>query len=129
MALTHHELCILKEYMWDLVEQARQEAQNPVAQRYTKKHYTADEALLELLALLDDRVESEGVQLGLSDQFSHQMWGHYQHAREDIGNSTWLITNMHDTPLPKSRIREITYQAFLEYIKSDPQSQPSTSGC
>ena len=123
MTFTNHELSILKEYMQDLIDQARQETLGQVMRTYARKTYTGDEALLDLLALLDDRVESEGAQLGLSEQFLHRMWNHYRHARDRVGTEAWLIANIDQTPLPKARIREITYRAFLDYLRSEPGPQ------
>lgn len=117
MRLTHHELIVLKEYMQDLVEQARQEALGNTVARYHQKAYTDDDALLDLLAILDDRVESEGVQLGLSEGFPHQMWKICQEAREHIKNTVWLFSNLAEQAATKAQVRETAYRALIQFIE------------
>jgi len=72
--MTGHEIGLLKEYMQDLVEQARQESATLQTAGYKEQDYSPDQALMDLLAILDDRLESEGVQVGLSEEFRHRMW-------------------------------------------------------
>jgi hypothetical protein len=116
MPLSSHELSILRDYMDDLVVQARQEAMEPSSQRYAAARYTADQALLDLLALLDDRIESEGAQLGLSGEFPHRLWALYDQARTAVGDDLWLRASFDETPWPKARVREAAYRGFLEYL-------------
>jgi hypothetical protein len=54
MRLTGHVIGMLKEYMWDLVEQAKQEEQHN-SFGYKTTPYRADQAISDLLAILDDR--------------------------------------------------------------------------
>ena len=65
---------LLKEYMHDLVEQAKQEEETTQAFGYSSPPYRTDQAISDFLAILDDRIESEGVQVGLPVEFLHQMW-------------------------------------------------------
>ena len=59
-----HVIGLLKEYMQDLVDQAAQEARAQEQFGFTTAPYRPDQAISDLLALLDDRIESEGVQVG-----------------------------------------------------------------
>jgi hypothetical protein len=115
MRLTPHEIIVLKEYMEDLVEQARQETLGQVS-KYSQKPYTYEDALMDLLAILDDRVESEGAQMGLADGFPHQMWELCNEVREDVRNAVWLSSNLDPVPPTKVKIREKAYRVLLEYI-------------
>ncbi len=72
--LSGHVIGLLKEYMQDLVEQAGQEASAQERFGFTATAYRPDHAISDLLALLDDRIESEGMQVGLPDGFLHEMW-------------------------------------------------------
>ncbi len=116
MRLTGHEIGVLKGYMQDLVEQARQETLGHVSLKYSQKGYTHDDAIMDLLAILDDRVESEGVQIGLSEDFPHQMWGICNEARDRIRDTVWLSSNL-GAPSTKIEVREMAYRALLEYIE------------
>ncbi|MGH7273678.1 MAG: hypothetical protein ACREIQ_04390 [Nitrospiria bacterium] len=116
MRLTHHETVVLKEYMQDLIEQARQETLGHTSAKYLQKSYTYDDALMDLLAILDDRVESEGAQMGLSDGFPHQMWDICNEAREQARNAVWFSSNLGQTPLTKIQVRETVYQVLLKYM-------------
>ena len=60
MHFSGHQIGLLKEYMRDLVEQARQDAQAEEAFGFAAPSYRPDQALADLLAILDDRIESEG---------------------------------------------------------------------
>ena len=74
MLLSGHVIGVLKEYMKDLVEQAAQDAMAQAQFGFSTPPYRPDQALSDLLALLDDRIESEGIQVGLPDGFLHDMW-------------------------------------------------------
>ena len=63
---------LLKEYMHDLVEQAKQEEAAHASFGFASQPYRADQAISDLLAILDDRIESEGVQVGLPVEFLHR---------------------------------------------------------
>ena len=69
-----HDIGLLKEYMRDLVEQATQEQHSQEQFGFTPLPYRPDQAFSDLLALLDDRIESEGIQVGLPECFLHDMW-------------------------------------------------------
>ena len=117
MRLTGHEIGVLKGYMQDLVEQARQETLEHFSWRYPQKGYTHDDAIMDLLAILDDRVESEGLQVGLSEGFPHQMWGICDEARDHIRDMVWLSSNL-GAPSTKVEVRETAYRALLEFIEA-----------
>jgi hypothetical protein len=123
MIISPHELGILKEYIQDLLHQAKQEALVYQASKYTPGAYGSDEALMDLLAILDDRVESEGVEIGLSENFPHRMWTICQQARDHIRNEVWLRSNLRQIPCTKGEIREMTYHALLEYIESGSKKE------
>nr|MBI3612366.1 hypothetical protein [Nitrospirota bacterium] len=118
MRLTGHLVGLLKAYMGDLVEQARQEAQAHEAFGFTQAPYRPDQALSDLLAILDDRSESEGVHVGLPEEFLHQMWTVCNEAHAQIREQAWLESGIAQGAASKARTREMTYQALLAYIET-----------
>ena len=120
MRLSGHIIGLLKEYMQDLVEQARQESQAQQAFGFAAPPYQPDHAIADLLAILDDRIESEGVQVGLPIDLLHEMWRRCNEGRAQIAERVWLERNL-DAPGPsKARIRELTYASVIEYLESEP---------
>jgi len=117
MRLTGHVIGLLKEYMRDLVEQARQEAEAQRSFGFTPAPYRPDHAISDLLAILDDRIESEGLQVGLPDGFLHQMWKLCEEARPRIEEALWLQSNLSDATPTKVLTRERTYRALIEFIE------------
>ena len=117
MALSGHVVGLLKEYMLDLVEQAKQEAEAHASFGFSATPYRPDQALSDLLAILDDRIESEGMQVGLPEGFLHQMWGLCNDARGQVTEQVWLDVNGSDLPSSKARVRELTYRALLTIIE------------
>ena len=117
MALSGHVVGLLKEYMLDLVEQAKQETLAQERFGFTVTPYRPDQALSDLLAILDDRIESEGMQVGLPEGFLHQMWGLCNDARGQVTEQVWLDVNGSDLPSSKARVRELTYRALLTIIE------------
>ena len=115
-----HVIGLLKEYMRDLVEQATQEALSEQQFGFASHPYRPDEAISDLLALLDDRIESEGVQVGLPNSFLHDMWSLCNEASAPVAHHVWLETNLNDQPTSKVRTRELTYRALLKFIESPP---------
>jgi hypothetical protein len=117
MALSGHVVGLLKEYMRDLVEQAKQETAAHASFGFSATPYRTDHALSDLLAILDDRIESEGMQVGLPNEFLHQMWGLCNDARAQVAERVWLDMNSSDQPASKARIRELTYRALLAILE------------
>ena len=117
MRLTGHVIGLLKEYMRDLVEQARQETEAQRSFGFTAAPYRPDHAISDLLAILDDRIESEGLQVGLPDGFLHQMWKLCEEARPHVEEAVWLQSNLSDATPSKALTREHTYRALMEYIE------------
>ncbi len=115
-----HVIGLLKEYMRDLVEQATQEARSQQQFGFASLPYRPDEAISDLLALLEDRIESEGVQVGLPEPFLHEMWSLCNEASAPISHRVWLEANLNNQPLGKVRTRELTYRALLDFIESYP---------
>jgi len=111
-----HVMGLLKEYMHDLVEQATQEAQAHESFGFSASPYRPDQAISDLLAILDDRLESEGVQVGLPDDFLHRMWMLCREAEDSVRDRVWLDSSMAGNS-SKSRIRELTYRALLDYLE------------
>ena len=122
MRLTGHVIGLLKEYMRDLVEQARQEAQAQRSFGFTPTPYRPDQAISDLMAILDDRIESEGVQVGLPDGFLHHMWTLCNEAQSAIKDRVWLELSVAGPAPSKARTRELTYQALIEYIEAQADS-------
>jgi hypothetical protein len=120
MALSGHVTGLLKEYMRDLVVQAEQETAAHTSFGFSVPSYRPDQALSDLLALLDDRIESEGMQVGLPDGFLHQMWGLCNDARTQVAERVWLEINSSDQPSSKARVRELTYRALIAILDSPP---------
>ena len=119
MRYSGHIIGLLKTYMHDLVEQAVQEAATHETFGFAQLPYRPDQAISDLLALLDDRVESEGVQVGLSYEFLHQIWVLCNRAQEPIAERVWMETNIDSITKSKITIRELTYQALIEYMETE----------
>jgi len=117
MQLTGHVIGLLKEYMRDLVEQAEQEAQAHASFGFADAPYRSDQALSDLLAILDDRLESEGVQVGLPPDLLHEMWTLCNEAQPWITERVWLELNVGDQPANKARVRALTYRALMGYLE------------
>jgi hypothetical protein len=121
MKLSGHVIGLLKEYMRDLVEQASQEAHTQQSFGFTPAPYRPDQAISDLLAILDDRIESEGVQVGLPEGFLHAMWKVCNEAQAHILDQVWMESNAVATPtkaITKATIRQLTYQALIDYLET-----------
>lgn len=118
IVFSSHVIGLLKEYMQDLVDQATQEQRYEEQFGFTPLPYRPDQAFSDLLALLDDRIESEGIQVGLPECFLHDMWTLCNEAVEPISNRIWLAANLDGRTMTKARMRELTYQALIEFIES-----------
>jgi len=117
MAWSGHVIGLLKEYMHDLVEQARQESDAEAAFGFAPVPYRSDQALSDLLAILDDRIESEGMQVGLPADFLHDMWTQCNEGRSWVSQRVWLELNSSDLTQSKARIRELTYRALVDFLE------------
>lgn len=113
-----HIIGLLKEYMRDLVDQATQEQHSQEQFGFTPLSYRPDQAVSDLLALLDDRIESEGLQVGLPEYVLHDMWSLCNEVVEPITHRVWLEENLDGRSMTKAQIRELTYQALIEFIES-----------
>ena len=122
MALSGHVVGLLKEYMRDLVVQAEQEAAAHEACGFSKASYQPDQAIADLLAILDDRIESEGMQVGLPQDFLHEMWILCNEARVQVSDQVWLDSNVSSRPASKARVRELTYRALIEFLEDKDRS-------
>ena len=120
MRLSGHIIGLLKEYMQDLVEQARQESQAQQAFGFSAPPYQPDHAIADLLAILDDRIESEGVQVGLPVELLHEMWRRCNEGRAQITERVWLESNLDAPGASKARIRELTYASLIDYLENKP---------
>ncbi len=120
MRLTGHLIGLLKEYMRDLVEQARQESKAQQSFGFTPAPYRPDQAISDLLAILDDRIETEGVQVGLPEGFLHHMWTLCNEAQAHVKDRVWLESNEGGQAMSKASTRELTYRALIEYIETQP---------
>ena len=121
MRLPGRVIGLLKEYMHDLVEQAKQEEMTTQAFGYASQAYRPDQAISDLLAILDDRIESEGVQVGLHVGFLHEMWTLCNAAEKHINETVWLQKNLDSKDPTKSHIRELTYHALIDYLEHQPE--------
>lgn len=123
MRVSGHIIGLLKEYMRDLVEQARQESQAQEAFGFSPPPYQPDHAIADLLSILDDRIESEGLQVGMPHEFLHEMWRHCNEARSKVMEQVWLETNLGPPASSKARIRELTYTALITHLESDAATE------
>jgi hypothetical protein len=118
IALSGHVIGLLKEYMRDLVDQATQETLAQKQFGFTPTPYRPHHAISDFLALLDDRLESEGMQVGLPEGFLHHMWSLCNEAATQVCDRVWLEANIGGQVAGKARTRELTYQALIEFIES-----------
>ena len=116
--ISGHVIGLLKEYMHDLVDQAAQETRADEQFGFTQTPYRPDQAISDLLALLDDRIESEGMQVGLPYNFLHQMWSLCNDASAEIAERVWLEGNIGNHITSKALTREVTYRALIDFIES-----------
>lgn len=122
--LSGHVIGLLKEYMRDLVDQAAQETRANEQFGFRAASYRPDQAVSDLLALLDDRIESEGIQVGLPDDFLHRMWTLCNEAASHLSERVWLEGNIDCQLASKARIRELTYRVLIDFIESrSPERQ------
>jgi hypothetical protein len=124
--LSGHVIGLLKEYMQDLVEQAGQEASAQERFGFAATAYRPDHAISDLLALLDDRIESEGLQVGLPEGFLHEIWSLCNQASVHVADRVYVESNVGSEAGSKARTRALTYRALIEFIESRgrAQSQP-----
>lgn len=108
IVLSGHVIGLLKEYMHDLVDQATQETLAQERFGFTATPYRPDQAISDLLALLDDRLESEGMQVGLPEGFLHHMWSLCNEATAQVSDRVWLEGNIGSQVASKARTRELT---------------------
>jgi hypothetical protein len=116
--MSGHVIGLLKEYMHDLVDQAAQETKADEQFGFSQTPYRPDQAISDLLALLDDRIESEGMQVGLPHNFLHQMWSLCNDASAEIAERVWLEGNIGNHIASKAQTREVTYRALIDFIES-----------
>jgi len=102
--------------MRDLVDQATQETLAQERFGFTAEPYRPDQAISDLLALLDDRIESEGMQVGLPEGILHHMWSLCNDATAQVSDRVWLEGNLGNQVASRARIRELTYRALIQYI-------------
>lgn len=126
MALTGHQIGVLRSYMQDLVDQAAQEDKATRSFGFRADPYRPDQAISDLLAILDDRIESEGLQVGLREEFLHQMWTLCNDAQPFVREQVWLQSNLGqagpegaatDPDCSRARVRELTYRALLAFLQ------------
>jgi hypothetical protein len=104
--------------MHDLVDQAAQETKADEQFGFSQTPYRPDQAISDLLALLDDRIESEGMQVGLPHNFLHQMWSLCNDASAEIAERVWLEGNIGNHIASKALTRAVTYRALIDFIES-----------
>ncbi len=117
MKVTGHVVGLLKSYMRDLVEQAAQEAQTQQTFGFEPAPYRPDQAVSDLLAILDDRIESEGVQVGLPENLLHDMWTLCNEAQQHVADAVWLESRAGVATPSKAKTRELTYKALIDYLE------------
>lgn len=128
MKLSGHQIGLLKGYMGDLVEQAKQDEDAHKAFGFAQGVYRPDQALSDLLAILDDRIESEGVEVGLREGFLHHMWTLCNEAQAHVRDRVWLECNVKSQSPTKALTRKLTYEALIEYIEGASGSGSRNDG-
>jgi hypothetical protein len=118
ITLSGHVIGLLKEYMHDLVDQAVQETLAHEQFGFSPMPYRPDQAISDLLALLDDRIESEGVQVGLPEGFLHQMWTLCNEVAAQVSDRVWMEGNTGGQTIGKAKTRELTYRALIDVLDS-----------
>lgn len=118
MKWSGHIIGLLKEYTRDLVEQAKQDISAEERFGLSAAPYRPDQALSDLLALLDDRIESEGMQVGLPEGFLHEMWALCNEVGPHIADRVWLEMNVAGQAPSKARTREFTYRALIAMMEA-----------
>jgi len=121
MTFSGHVIGLLKEYMNDLVVQAEQEAGAQERFGFSKELYRPHQALSDLLALLDDRIESEGIQVGLPEGFLHDMWSLCNDAGPQVAERVWMEVNAARQPASKAQTRELTYRVLIQFMEARSQ--------
>lgn len=114
-----HVIGLLKGYMSDLVQQAVQEQVAANQFGFGARPYRPHDAISDLLALLDDRLESEGVQVGLTETFLHDMWRLCDAVAPQVYERVWIEENINgeQQPIGKAQIRAMTYRVLIELIE------------
>ncbi len=128
MKLSGHQIGLLKGYMYDLVEQAKQDEDAHKAFGFAQGTYRPDEALSDLLAILDDRIESEGVEVGLREGFLHHMWTLCNEAQAHVRDRVWLESNVKSQAPSKAATRKLAYEALIEFIESASGAESRNEG-
>lgn len=126
--LSGHVIGILKGYMQDLVEQARQETLAEERFGFSATAYRPDHAISDLLALLDDRIESEGLQVGLPEGFLHEMWSLCDEASAHVADRVYVESHVGSEAGSRARTRELTYRALLAFIETQSHAQSQGDG-
>ncbi len=119
MALSGHVVGLLKEYMQDLVEQAKQETSEHESFGFAPVPYRSDQALGDLLSILDDRIESEGIQVGLPEGVLHELWSRCNELRSQVDEQVWLDLNAGAGAPSKALIRELTYRTLIKLMEQE----------
>lgn len=117
ITISGHIVGLLKGYMQDLIEQAVQEMRAEEQFGFTPPAYGPQDAISDLLALLDDRSESEGLQVGLPDHILHVIWGICNEGSSSISDRVWIESSLATPPLGKAKMRELTYHAVIDLIE------------
>jgi hypothetical protein len=112
--------------MQDLVEQAGQEASAQERFGFAATVYRPDHAISDLLALLDDRIESEGLQVGLPEGFLHEIWNLCNQASVQVADRVYVESNVGSEAGSKARTRALTYRALIEFIESRGRAESQT---
>ena len=121
MRVSGHIIGLLKEYMGTWSSRLdRIYAQQAFG--FSTPPHQPDHAIADLLAILDDRIESEGVQVGMPLEFLHEMWRRCNEARSQVMDQVWLETNLGPPGSSKARIRELTYAALIEYLERESEA-------
>lgn len=118
-SLSSFDIGLLEECMEKLVQAARLDGLSEVPTGGTR--YTPDDALMDLLAILDNRAERERRGGELTGVLSYHMWGICQRATGYVNETYWIEKNLSADVSTKAEIRSIAYQALSQFIEKGPR--------
>ncbi len=126
-SLSAFDVGILEECMEKLVQAARLEGYSKVPLQVSPEvfpmetRYTPDDALMDLLAILDNRAERERRGGELTGVLSYHMWGICRRATGYVNETYWIEKNLSADVSTKAEIRSIAYRALSHFIEKGPR--------
>lgn len=120
-SLSAYDFSLVKDCMKKLVQAAREDFPVSPSRFSEGSAYSPDEALMDLLAILDNRAEQERRGGELTGVLSQHMWGICRRATAYVNENFWIEKNLLEEVDSKAAIREITYRALSIFIEKSPR--------